>query len=129
MLALSACAGAPSSPPGQGSAGAPGAGQDSGAPATPVEPRAPEVPSGQRQAGEDLLRQAERAMASGDDARAQGLLQRAQRLDPSNPAAYLALATLLQKRGEHASARAMAERGLLFCQAQDCDQLRALAAP
>ncbi|MEM0953651.1 MAG: tetratricopeptide repeat protein [Pseudomonadota bacterium] len=96
---------------------------------TPAETIAAAVPQGQRAAGENLLQQAARAMADGNEVRAQALLQRAQRLDPSNPDIYLALANFYNSTGQTASGRAMAERGLLFCRGGDCELLRELASP
>ena len=96
---------------------------------TPAETVAIAVPTGQRAAAGDLLRQASQAAAEGDTLRAQALLQRAQRLDPTNPDVYLALANSYRDAGQPTSARAMAERGLLFCSGAQCDRLRELAVP
>ncbi len=84
---------------------------------------------GLRTASAGLLDQAREARRRGDLLRADALLQRAQRLDPGNALVYLELSRLHQQRGEEGAARAAAERGLLYCDATSCDELRALARP
>ncbi len=118
---LTACAAAPerSREVYQGDASAP---TSAAVPPETVEP-------GQRRASDDLLSQAQGARLAGDLDRADALLQRAQRLDPGNPAVYLELAELYIERGQPASARAAAERGLLYCSAGSCHRLRELAVP
>jgi Tfp pilus assembly protein PilF len=128
-LALAGCAGAPV----QTGAGA--AAEDREAPAqdapekTPAAVAPPERDPGLQTASAGLIDQARAARLSGELARADALLQRAQRLDPGNGLVYLELAKLYLQRGQDASARAVAERGLLYCDATSCEELRALARP
>jgi tetratricopeptide (TPR) repeat protein len=69
---------------------------------------------------------AAQATARGDYERALALLERAQRIDPESAEIYLQLARTHQARGNAAQARAMAERGMLFCRGPtECDALRA----
>jgi Flp pilus assembly protein TadD len=84
---------------------------------------------GLRTASAGLLEQAREARRRGDLQRADALLQRAQRLDPANALVYLELARMHQQRGEMGAARAAAERGLLYCDAGSCEDLRELARP
>lgn len=91
--------------------------------------RPPEADPGLRTASTGLLDQARTARLNGNLDRADALLLRAQRLDPGNALVYLELAKLYLQRGQEASARSMAERGLLYCDASSCEELRALARP
>jgi Flp pilus assembly protein TadD len=75
------------------------------------------------------LGEAREARRRGDLRRAEAVLQRAQRLDPANALVYLELAQLYLQRGQPESARAAAERGLLYCDAGSCDELREIARP
>jgi Tfp pilus assembly protein PilF len=93
---------------------------------TPATMRQPETDPGLRTASTGLLEQARAARMRGDLERADALLLRAQRLDPGNALVYLELARLYMQRGQEVSARAMAERGLLYCDATSCEELRAL---
>ena len=77
------------------------------------------------QASADFLKAADEARRAGDLAYAHELLVRAQRIDPRNGAVYLELARLHRARGEAEQARAMAERGLLYCRDRNCARLRA----
>ncbi|MEO0435784.1 MAG: hypothetical protein AAF098_02630 [Pseudomonadota bacterium] len=52
-------------------------------------------------------------------------LERALRISPEAPEVYLALAQNYQMRGNSASARNAAERGLPFCYGELCRELRA----
>ena len=94
---------------------------------TPAAVAPPPVDTGVRQAGNSLLVEARQARESGDFNRADALLQRAQRIDPTNAGVYLGLAELYVLRGQDAAARSVAERGLLYCQGQECDRLRDVA--
>lgn len=96
---------------------------------TPAAVAPPETEPGLRTASAGLLDQARSARRSGDLDRADALLLRAQRLDPGNALVYLELAQLYIQRGQHDSARAIAERGLLYCDATSCEELRKLAQP
>jgi Tfp pilus assembly protein PilF len=95
---------------------------------TPAAVEPPQVDAGVRQASNSLLFEARGARADGELARADALLQRAQRIDPANAAVYLELAELYSQRGQREESRSVAERGLLYCQGRDCDSLRPLAA-
>ncbi len=96
---------------------------------TPATVAPPASEPGLRTASVGLLEQAREARRRGDLPRADALLQRAQRLDPGNALVYLELARLHEQRGEMGAARAAAERGLLYCDAGSCDDLRELARP
>jgi len=74
-----------------------------------------------------LLADARKAHEDGDYERAGALLQRAQRIEPRAPEVYLQLAELRLEQGYTDEARAMAERGLLYCNRATCDRLRHLA--
>lgn len=123
-LVLGACASDPQRPASEAPASA--SPETVRTPAT-VEPAASEP--GLRTASGGLLTQAREALRRGELDRADAILQRAQRLDPTNALVYLELARLHQKRGEPAAAQAAAERGLLYCDAGSCEDLRALARP
>lgn len=123
-LLLGACANDPQRPASDATATA--SPEPLRTPAT-VEPAASEP--GLRTASGGLLAQAGEARRRGDLDRADAILQRAQRLDPTNALVYLELARLHQQRGEQAASRAAAERGLLYCDAGSCEDLRALARP
>lgn len=96
---------------------------------TPAAVAPPQTEPGLRTASAGLLEQARSARLSGDLDQADALLLRAQRLDPGNALVYLELSKLYIQRGQHASARAVAERGLLYCDATSCEELRELARP
>ncbi len=96
---------------------------------TPAEVAQPQADPGLRTASTGLLDQARAARLNGNLDRADALLLRAQRLDPGNALVYLELAHLYLQRGQERSARAVAERGLLYCDATSCEELRALARP
>ncbi len=56
------------------------------------------------------------------------MLERAQRIDPDSAEIYLAMARTHQASGDTSQARAVAERGLLYCNGRaECDALRGLA--
>lgn len=98
-------------------------------PAEPAPPPpVPPPPETATSANNVLLARAEEARAAGDYERALAYLERAQRIDPDDAGVYLALAQTHAAAGNSAQARAVAERGLLYCQAQaQCDALRRLA--
>ena len=87
------------------------------------------IDPGIRRAGDSLLADARGARADGALDRAEALLQRAQRIDPSNALIYRELAELYLQKGHMDASRTVAERGLLYCEGRDCDALRTLAAP
>ncbi len=92
-------------------------------PAVPAPP-----PESATSANNVLLARAEEARTAGDYERALAYLERAQRIDPDDAGVYLALAETHAAAGNAAQARAVAERGLLYCQGQvQCDALRRLA--
>lgn len=74
-----------------------------------------------------LLGQARAARLTGNYSRSEGLLQRAQRIDPHNPSVYLEYARLHADRGNSELSRTMAERGLLYCGPTTCAPLRELS--
>ena len=99
------------------------------APAPKPEP-APQAPSSGRtepqpnNASSSLIAQGRRARLNGDYERADGLLQRAQRVEPRNAGVYLELSRLYRDRGDPEAARHVAERGLLYCYGATCEELR-----
>ncbi len=101
--------------------------------ATPVPPpvRPPQPPArpprpSTSSAWQPLVDRAAQASARGDYEQALALLERAQRIDPESAEIYLQLARTHQARGNAVQARAMAERGMLFCRGPtECDALRA----
>jgi len=100
----------------------------------PAEVPASSKPSSQRDlerqdssaasASAGMLSRAQAARQSGDLDTAQALLQRAQRIDARNAQVYLELARLHVAQGDESGARAMAERGMLYCQDTSCTALR-----
>jgi len=91
------------------------------APPRPVEPAA-------NKAYQPLLDKAGQARDRGDYEQALALLERAQRIDPDSAEIYLAMARTHQASGDSSQARAVAERGLLYCNGRaECDALRGLA--
>jgi Tfp pilus assembly protein PilF len=75
-------------------------------------------------ASSSLVEQGRQARLAGDYERADGLLQRAQRVEPRNAGVYLELSRLYRDRGDPEAARHVAERGLLYCQGSTCEKLR-----
>ena len=72
-----------------------------------------------------LVDKATTARSRGDYEQALALLERAQRIDPDSGEIYLELARTYEAKGDDASARATAERGLLYCRDDECAQLKA----
>ncbi|AQA17005.1 hypothetical protein BST95_01025 [Halioglobus japonicus] len=71
-----------------------------------------------------LIDRAVQARSSGDADRALGYLQRAQRIDPDDAEIYLELARTHAVLGNTAQAKAVAERGLLYCSgSRQCNAL------
>lgn len=103
---------------------------DSGAPSSapvvvPPESRSPEPDTGSS-ANDSLVGRANAAVAEGNYERALALLERAQRIDPTDASIYLALARTYTAKGDTGRAKTTAERGLLYCRSSaQCDQLRA----
>ena len=120
LLLVTACAS-----PGPGDAGS--APVDTTAPDyTSVKPPPPEAPASA--AYQPLLDRAAEARQRGDYEQALVLLERAQRIDADSAEIYLALARTHSERGDVGQARAVAERGLLYCRnSRQCDALRAFA--
>jgi len=99
------------------------------APAPKPEPAPQSPPSGRTaqqptSASNSLIAQGRRARLDGDFERADGLLQRAQRVEPRNAAVYLELSRLYRDRGDPEAAAHVAERGLLYCYGATCEELR-----
>ena len=98
---------------------------------SPPPPPAPEPPTppvrdpNASNAYGGLVHKAAAARNRGDYDQALALLERAQRIDPDSGEIYLELARTYSAQGDDASARATAERGLLYCRGDECDQLRA----
>ncbi len=129
-LLMSACASEPQRPATEAPASPTAPGMTPAAPEkTPARVEPATADPGLRTASTGLLEQAREARRRGELQRADALLQRAQRLDPGNALVYLELARLHQQRGEATAMRAAAERGLLYCDAGSCDDLRELARP
>lgn len=96
------------------------------APAPVPPPR--EVETGGDSAHRVLVARASEASSRGDYDQALAHLERAQRIDPDNAEIYLALARTHDAAGNASQARAVAERGLLYCSgSRQCDALKAYA--
>ena len=94
---------------------------------TPVAPPRPLEPTANK-GDQPLLDIAGHARVRGDYEQALALLERAQRIDPDSAEIYLAMARTHQASGDSSQARAVAERGLLYCNGRaECDALRGLA--
>ncbi len=86
----------------------------------------PPVPAdqGTESAASLLLADARAARRAGDYSDAAVLLQRAQRIDSRDARIYLEYASLYRDQGQLEEARAMAERGLGYCDGSVCRALR-----
>ena len=94
-------------------------------PATTPQTRTPATTPPPSAAYQPLLDKAAQARSRGDYEESLALLQRAQRIDPDSAQIYLAMAATHQARGDTSQARAVAERGLLYCNgSRECDALR-----
>ena len=93
-------------------------------PAASKEPEVREQTQSQGGASQSLLTQAREARLNGAFDKAEGLLLRAQRIDPRNGAVYLEMARLYATTGATEEARSIAERGLLYCTGSTCEELR-----
>ncbi|WP_170287242.1 tetratricopeptide repeat protein [Halioglobus maricola] len=102
------------------------------------EPSAPSEPAQDREPAPDkeaatgghnvLIDRAIDVRAQGDYDRALGYLQRAQRIDPDDAEIYLELARTHSAMGNEPQAKAVAERGLLYCSGKSqCSALKGLA--
>ena len=97
-------------------------------PATPVDTGTSSTAT-HSSAYQSLLSKAENAADRGDYAGALALLERAHRLDPDSAEIYLAMARVHCEKGDQQQCRAVAERGLLYCEgAEQCSALRRLSA-
>jgi Flp pilus assembly protein TadD len=123
-LMLSACASQPGTRSVPASISTPGG--------TPVEQDGAQQAGGSQSsepgthARSTLLAQARTARDGGEYASARALLERALRMDPTDGALYLELARTLLQSGDVERARAMAERGLLYCDERTCRALERL---
>ena len=94
-------------------------------PVTAPQTRPPATTPTPSAAYQPLLDKAAQARSRGDYEESLALLQRAQRIDPDSAEIYLAMAATHQARGDTSQARAVAERGLLYCTGtRECDALR-----
>jgi len=94
-------------------------------PATAPQTRPDNTTAPVSAAYQPLLDKAQQARGRGDYEESLALLQRAQRIDPDSAQIYLAMAATHQARGDISQARAVAERGLLYCNGtRECDALR-----
>ena len=94
-------------------------------PATAPQTRPSTTTAPASAAYQPLLDKAAQARSRGDYEESLALLQRAQRIDPDSAQIYLAMAATHQARGDISQARAVAERGLLYCNGtRECDALR-----
>mgnify|MGYP001550680365 FL=1 len=94
-------------------------------PPVPEQPAPPARDPNASNAYGGLVDKAAAARSRGDYEQALALLERAQRIDPDSGEIYLELARTYAAKGDDASARATAERGLLYCRDDDCAQLKA----
>ena len=93
--------------------------------APPAPSTEPPVRESATAANNTLLARADEARVAGDYDRALAYLERAQRIDPDDAGVYLALARTHAEAGNSTQARAVAERGLLYCSdTQVCNGLR-----
>ena len=90
----------------------------------PQRPPEQEVP--RQDASSGLRVEAAELRKQGELERAEGLLLRAQRIDPRNALVYLALAELYQDMGDYYASSRIAERGLLYCAGSTCKELNQL---
>ncbi len=90
----------------------------------PAPPSSGRVDSYPNNASLGLIDQGRRARLAGDYERADGLLQRAQRVEPRNAVVYMELSRLYRDKGDQEAARHVAERGLLYCDGNTCRELR-----
>jgi Flp pilus assembly protein TadD len=98
--------------------------EEKGASSPPQEAQRPAPPTA-TSANNALLARAEAASTEGDYSTALAYLERAQRIDPDDAGVYLALARTHAAAGNAAQARAVAERGLLYCKVPtQCEALR-----
>ena len=94
-------------------------------PPVPEQPAPPARDPNASNAYGGLVDKATAARSRGDYEQALALLERAQRIDPDSGEIYLELARTYAAKGDDASARATAERGLLYCRDDECAQLKA----
>ena len=94
-------------------------------PPVPEQPAPPARDPNATNAYGGLVDKAADARSRGDYEQALALLERAQRIDPDSGEIYLELARTYAAKGDDASARATAERGLLYCRDDECAQLKA----
>ena len=94
-------------------------------PPVPEQPAPPARDPNASNAYGGLVDKAAAARSRGDYEQALALLERAQRIDPDSGEIYLELARTYAAKGDDASARATAERGLLYCRDDECAQLKA----
>lgn len=94
-------------------------------PPVPEQPAPPARDPNATNAYGGLVDKATAARSRGDYEQALALLERAQRIDPDSGEIYLELARTYAAKGDDASARATAERGLLYCRDDECAQLKA----
>ena len=92
---------------------------------TPASPASPSRESSASAAYQPLLDKANRASAEGDYEQALALLERAQRIEPDSADIYVAMARTHRASGDVGQARAVAERGMLYCGGAQCEALRA----
>lgn len=91
----------------------------------PAPPPTPRPAPSATAAWQPLLAKADQAARRGDYEEALALLERAQRIEPDSGEVYLSMARTHKAKGDDARARAVAERGLLYCSTDAmCDALR-----
>jgi hypothetical protein len=93
-------------------------------PAASAQPQVRQETESQAGASSSLLTQARQARLSGAYDKAEGLLLRAQRIDPRNGEVYLEMSRLYASTGAVDEAHNIAERGLLYCSGDTCRELR-----
>jgi hypothetical protein len=93
-------------------------------PAASTKPQVRQETQSQGGATQSLLAQARQARLDGALDKAEGLLLRAQRIDPRNATVYLEMSRLYATTGATEEARSIAERGLLYCSGTTCKELR-----
>lgn len=93
---------------------------------TPALPKSVEIAHPVSPAYLRLIDEGQALLAQGEMAKAIAIFERAQRIHADDARVYLALSKAYKQAGDNRSARAMAERGLLYCQNdKQCGELRA----
>jgi len=92
---------------------------------TPALPKSVEIARAVSPAYLRLIEDGQVLLVRGEMTKAIATFERAQRIHADDARVYLALSKAYKQAGDNLSARAMAERGLLYCQNdKQCSELR-----